>query len=112
MKDEAVTPTRPFQIPATIKVGLSDDREPAISVEAMMDLGWIKLPLGALAALASRMARGQRLTGAVHHVDGRLVLTATSVGVARLRCGEWRRLCRPKGTTPSSARRTWSTSWR
>ena len=80
---------QPLDVPAPIMAeDLSGVLEAAVSVEATMALGPVKVPIGALASLVGRLAQGPRLTGAVHRTPAAVVVTARTVGHARHRT--WR----------------------
>lgn len=51
-----------------------------VSVESTIKVGPVNLPIGAMASLVSRIARGPRITGSLHQVGDELTLTARTVG--------------------------------
>ena len=79
----------PLDVPAPMMVeDLTNVLDAALSVEAAMSVGPVKVPVGAIAALVGRLAQGPRLSGSVHQTEGGLVLTARTVGATRTRI--WR----------------------
>jgi len=79
--DPTVTNEQPLDSPAPIRAAEADDAlQGAVSVEAKMSLGPVSIPVGALLALAGGLARGPRVVGTVHKVEGKLIVTARMVG--------------------------------
>jgi tetratricopeptide (TPR) repeat protein len=79
--DPTVTNKQPLDAPAPIRAAEADDAlRGAVSVEAKVSLGPVSIPVGALLALAGGLARGPRVVGTVHKVEGKLIVTARMVG--------------------------------
>ncbi len=79
----------PLDVPAPMMAeDLTEVLDAALSVEATMLVGRVKIPIGALAGLVGRLAQGPRLSGSLHRTDQGLVLTARTVGTAQART--WR----------------------
>lgn len=72
---------QPLDSPAPIRAeDINNVLDAATSVAATVTVGPLTLPIGAIAAIVGRLARGPQVTGAVHCVRGRLLLTARTVG--------------------------------
>jgi tetratricopeptide (TPR) repeat protein len=92
--DRDLVNDRPLDVPAAIQVeDLTDVLDAAVSIEATITFGPIQVPIGALANLLGRLARGPRLNGSIHLGEGGLVVTARTVGDKRARA--WRVDARP-----------------
>jgi tetratricopeptide (TPR) repeat protein len=79
--DPTLTNEQPLDAPAPIRAAEADDAlRGAVSVEAKMSLGPVSIPVGALLALVGGLARGPRVVGTVHKVEGKLIVTARMVG--------------------------------
>ena len=57
--------------------------EGAVALDATLEIGKAKLPLGAVVALLNRLARGPRVVGSLHATGGGLTLTAQLIGPGR-----------------------------
>ena len=102
-RDSDVILNESLDVPAPIRAeDLSDALDSVISVEATVDLAFIKVPLGALAGIVGRIARGPRLTGSVHGLGEELVVTARTVGARKAHT--WRVDTSTSGLAPHPSR--------
>ena len=80
-KDDDLITKEPLDLPAPIRAeDLTNVLDAAVSIEATMSLGPVRIPIGALASILGRLAQGPRLMGSIHCTHDTLVVSAHTVG--------------------------------
>jgi tetratricopeptide (TPR) repeat protein len=70
-----------LDLPAPIRAeDVTNVLDAAVSIEASMTVGPVRIPVGALASLLGRVAQGPRLVGSIHRTGDQLVVSARTVG--------------------------------